>query len=35
MSTIKLATDRIKKYRIACDLQMGYVHAAYHKRARS
>ena len=31
MYTIKLATDRIKKYRIACDLQMGYVHAAYHK----
>lgn len=31
MSTVKLAQDRIKKYQIDCDLQMGYVHLAYHQ----
>ena len=31
MSTVDLARERIKKYNIDCDLQLGYVHAAYHK----
>ena len=31
MSTVALAQARIKKHKIDCDLQMGYVHAAYHK----
>ena len=31
MSTAKLALSRIKRYQISCDLEMGYVHAAYHK----
>jgi len=31
MSTVALAQGRIKKHKIDCDLQMGYVHAAYHK----
>ena len=31
MSTVALAKARIQKYNINCDLQMGYVHAAYHK----
>ena len=31
MSTVSLARERIQKYNIDCDLQMGYVHAAYHK----
>ena len=32
MSTVDLARERIKKYKIDCDLQLGYVHAAYHDR---
>lgn len=31
MSTVALAKQRIAQYKIECDLQMGYVHAAYHK----
>lgn len=31
MSTVALAKARIQKYNINCDLQMGYIHAAYHK----
>lgn len=31
MSTVDLAIARMKKHKIDCDLQMGYVHAAYHK----
>ena len=31
MSTVDLALSRMKRYEIECDLQMGYVHAAYHK----
>ena len=32
MSTVSLAKERIQKYNIDCDLQMGYVHAAYYQR---
>ena len=30
MDTVSLAKDRIARYNIACDLQLGYVHCAYH-----
>ena len=32
MSTVDLAVSRMKKYKIDCDLSLGYVHAAYHNR---
>ncbi|MGC6518305.1 MAG: NAD(P)/FAD-dependent oxidoreductase [Candidatus Puniceispirillaceae bacterium] len=32
MATVRLARERMQRYEIDCDLQMGYVHAAYHKR---
>ena len=30
-STVALARHRIDKYKIECDLQLGYVHCAYHQ----
>lgn len=34
MSTVALARERIKRYQIDCDLQLGYVHCAYHEGHR-
>ena len=32
IEAVEIVTNRIKKYNIKCDLQMGYVYAALHKR---